>query len=103
MNKTRRRRARWSTGACLLLSIAPALAQDPRQIIEEAQKRGRSNSQHYEGILQVTSANGKVTTKTWQSYRLGSYGNSKAVIRFSAPAEVKGVALLVVNHPDRSS
>ena len=35
--------------------------------------------------------------------RLGSYGNSKAVIRFTAPAEVKGVALLVVNHPDRSS
>ena len=25
------------------------------------------------------------------------------VIRFTAPAEVKGVALLVVNHPDRSS
>ncbi len=25
------------------------------------------------------------------------------MIRFSAPAEVKGVVLLVVNHPDRSS
>jgi hypothetical protein len=35
--------------------------------------------------------------------RLGSYGNSKAVIRFIAPAEVKGVALLIVNHPDRAS
>ena len=35
--------------------------------------------------------------------RLGSYGESKAIIRFTAPAEVKGVALLVVNHPDRSS
>src|SRR5205823_1566968 len=31
------------------------------------------------------------------------YGNSKATIRFLAPAEVKGVALLIVNHPDRAS
>ena len=34
---------------------------------------------------------------------MGSHGDSKAVLRFTAPAEVKGVALLVVNHPDRSS
>ncbi|SPF42368.1 conserved hypothetical protein [Candidatus Sulfopaludibacter sp. SbA4] len=87
----------------LVFSLAAALAQDPRQIVAEAQRRGRSNSQHYEGMLEVTSAGGKVTTKSWQSFRLGSYGNSKAIIRFTAPAEVKGVALLVVNHPDRSS
>ncbi|HTS24493.1 MAG TPA: outer membrane lipoprotein-sorting protein [Bryobacteraceae bacterium] len=89
--------------ALALLMIAPAFAQDARQIIAEAQKRGRSNSQHYEGVLEVTAANGKVTSKAWQSYRIGSYGESKAVIRFISPAEVKGVALLVVNHPDRSS
>ena len=41
--------------------------------------------------------------EAWQSDRLGSYGDSKAIIRFTEPAEVKGVALLVVNHPDRSS
>ena len=87
----------------LVLTAAPSFAQDARQIVEESQKRGRANSQHYEGVLEVTPANGKTTSKAWQSYRLGSYGNSKTVIRFTAPAEVKGVALLVVNHPDRSS
>ena len=35
--------------------------------------------------------------------RLGDHGQSKSVIRFTAPAEVKGVALLVVNHPDHAS
>ena len=35
--------------------------------------------------------------------RIGSYGASKAIIRFTAPAEVKGVAILMVNHPDRAS
>src|SRR5215510_8255744 len=92
-------RAMW---ACLALA-GQLLAQDARQIVEEAQRRGKVNSQRYEGVLEVTAADGKVTRKSWQTTRLGAYGNSKLVIRFIAPAEVKGVALLVVNHTDRSS
>src|SRR5436190_17998145 len=85
------------------LLLVPAFAQDARQIVEESQRRGRANSQRYEGVLEVISANNKVSKKSWTSLRIGSYGNSKGVIRFNAPAEVKGVALLVVNHPDRAS
>ena len=92
----------WVVSLGLLLAF-PLFAQDPRQIIDEAQRRARSASQHYEGLLEVTGAGGKITTKSWQSFRIGSFGNSKVVIRFTAPAEVKGVALLVINHPDRSS
>ncbi|PYS07288.1 MAG: outer membrane lipoprotein-sorting protein [Acidobacteria bacterium] len=44
-----------------------------------------------------------MTEKRWQYDRIGSHGSSKSVLRFTAPAEVKGVALLVINHPDRSS
>ena len=96
------RRFRLPISLLILLHSIPAPAQDARQIVAESQKRGRASSQHYEGVLEVTASSGKVTTKSWQSFRIGSYGNSKAVIRFTAPAEVKGVALLVVNHPDRS-
>jgi hypothetical protein len=78
-------------------------AQDARQIVEESQRRGRSSSQRYAGALEVTGANSKVSKKSWNTLRIGSYGNSKTIIRFTAPAEVKGVALLVINHPDRSS
>ena len=42
-----------------------------------------------------------MTEKRWSFERVGLRGQSKSVIRFSAPAEVKGVALLIVNHPDR--
>src|SRR5499426_3264481 len=77
--------------------------QDPRQIVEEAQRRTTSQSQRYEGTLQVVDAKNKITEKRWQYERLGSYGSSKSVLRFTAPAEVKGVALLVINHPDRAS
>jgi hypothetical protein len=78
-------------------------ADNARQIVEEAQKRTDANSQRYEGLLQVFDAKGKVSDKRWTFERLGSHGRSKSVLRFTAPAEVKGVALLVVNHPDRAS
>lgn len=78
-------------------------ADNARQIVEEAQRRTDAKSQHYEGLLQVFDAKGKISDKRWTFDRLGSHGASKAIIRFTAPAEVKGVALLVVNHPDRAS
>lgn len=89
--------------AALLLAPALMIGQDARQIVQEAQNRSRSQSQHYEGSLKVIDAKGKVTDKRWTYDRLGSHGSSKAVIKFTAPAEVKGMALLVLNHPDRAS
>ena len=79
------------------------LQRDPRQIVEEAQRRSTAQSQRYEGTLEVIDAKSKITEKRWQYDRIGSHGSSKSVLRFTAPAEVKGVALLVINHPDRSS
>src|SRR5438093_9853277 len=76
---------------------------DPRQIVEESQRRTMTQSQRYEGSLRVIESKNRVTEKRWQYDRIGSHGSSKAVLRFTAPAEVKGVALLVLNHPDRSS
>lgn len=87
----------------VLFSAAVAWPQDARRIVEEAQRRARAESQRYEGTLQVVNAKGRITEKRWQYNRIGSHGASKAVLRFTAPAEVKGVALLVLNHPDRAS
>ena len=87
----------------ILLYLFFLLQQDPRQIVEEAQRRTTAQSQRYEGTLQVIDTKSKITEKRWQYDRIGSHGASKSVLRFTAPAEVKGVALLVVNHPERSS
>jgi hypothetical protein len=89
--------------AASLAFAGVAAAQDVSQIVDEAQKRTHSTSQRYEGTLRVVDSKGKTSTKRWEYQRIGSHGNSKAVLRFTAPAEVKGVALLVVNHPDRAS
>ena len=87
-----------------LVVVAGALCgQDARQIVAESQKRGLSRSQQYEGTLEVIGAGNKISLKRWMFERIGSYGSSKAILRFTAPAEVKGVALLIVNHQDRAS
>ena len=107
----------WGWGPTLLKEVSRALlvslllvqtavvgaADNARTIVEEAQRRTDAKSQRYEGLLQVFDAKGKITDKRWTFERLGSHGASKAVLRFAAPAEVKGVALLVVNHPERAS
>jgi hypothetical protein len=89
--------------AAVLIFAFAAAAQDARQIVTEAQKRSVAESQRYEGILQVGDSRGRTTEKRWRYDRIGSAGQSKAVLRFTAPAEVKGVALLIHNHPDRAS
>ena len=87
----------------LIFLIFLFLQQDPRQIVDEAQKRTTAESQRYDGTLQVIDAKNKISEKRWEYDRIGSHGSSKAILRFTAPAEVKGVALLVLNHPDRAS
>jgi hypothetical protein len=78
-------------------------ADNAREIVAEAQRRVESKSQRYEGTLQVVGAGSRILVKRWTFERLGSHGQSKVKVRFTAPAEVEGVALLIVNHPDRSS
>ena len=102
----RRRAFLYTIGFIVLASSPRAVlraADDPRQIVDESQKRSNATSQRYEGLLQVFDNKGKIVDKQWTFERFGSHGQSKSVLRFTAPAEVKGVALLVFNHPDRAS
>jgi hypothetical protein len=87
--------------ACLAACMVQA--QDARQLVEEVQRRATTKSQKYEGSLEVVDAKSRVSTKRWEYLRIGSFGSSKAVLRFTSPAEVKGVALLIHSHPDRAS
>src|SRR5437763_1979071 len=89
--------------AIAFLFAATAFAQDPRQIITEVQKRQFSTSQRYEGTLEVIGGGNRVAAKSWIYQRIGSFGDSKARLQFTAPADVKGVGMLIVNHPDRAS
>ena len=71
--------------------------------MEESQRRSEARFYRYDGLLQAFDAKNKATDKRWTFDRAGSNGRSKAVLRFTAPAEVTGVALLIHNHPERAS
>src|SRR5688500_4371471 len=91
------------------LAYVPALgaqtssSNQAQAIVDDAQKRATTNSERYAGVLQSFNADGKTSEKRWIFERLGSHGQSKSIIRFTEPPEVLGVALLIVNHPDRAS
>ena len=88
----------------VLAHDTPLVAADnARELVAEAQRRTTSRSERYQGLLQSFKNGGKTSEKRWTFERLGSHGNSKSTIRFSAPSEVKGVALLIVNHPNKAS
>ena len=96
------------TTAGLLMSAPVILtpvraADDAQQIVEEAQRRTTTGSERYAGLLQSFNADQKTSEKRWIFERLGSHGASKTIIRFTEPAEVAGVALLIVNHAERAS
>lgn len=86
-----------------LVVAGAVLAQDPRRIVSESQERSLAKSQRYEGTLEVIGSSSKVSIKRWTYQRISSLGTSKAILRFTAPPELKGLALLIVNHPDRAS
>ena len=95
--------SRTLAAALLVFSAIAAHAQDARQIVEQAQNRANAKSERYEGTLRVEDAKRRISEKRWVYERIGSFGKSKSLLRFTAPPEVKGVALLIVNHPDRAS
>jgi hypothetical protein len=82
----------------LLLPTPLAAADRALEIMREAERRVLSESQSYEGALEVVDAKGKVLNKSWRFWREGNRGNSKALVRFETPPEVRGVGLLTLNH-----
>ena len=89
-------------GFCFLFA-GTVFAQDARRIVEESQNRARPKSQRYEGTLETIGSPNKAGIKRWTFERIGSFGESKSILRFTAPPEIEGLALLIINHADRTS
>ena len=95
---------------CLLLiasampGIRNAAATDKAlEIMKEVERRVLTDSQSYEGAIEVVDSKGKTLQKSWHFWREGNRGNSKILVRFDTPPEVRGVGLLTVNHPGRAA
>jgi len=79
-------------------SVGFTAADRGLEIMRDVEKRALSDSQSYEGAIEVIDAKGKVLNKSWHFWREGNRGNSKVLVRFDTPAEVRGVGLLTLNH-----
>jgi Outer membrane lipoprotein-sorting protein len=86
----------------LLSTICAALAwggADARTLLKESESRHRTRTQQYSGELTVVNKEGKIRKKGWKSFREGYAGDSKILIRFTDPPEVKGVGFLSLARP----
>ncbi len=103
MNKHRVSSA-WTALLCLLLSTAGAAgAEKAIDIMREVERRVLTNSQSYEGAIEVTDSKGKILNKSWHFWREGNRGKSKILVRFDSPAEVRGVGMLTLNRPNAAA
>ena len=76
---------------------AHSAAPDVRKIMEGVYQQDTSKDSTYRGTLEVVAKNGKTNRKSFTFNKVGSLGNSKTLVRFTDPVEVRGVGLLSLN------
>jgi len=99
---------RWLIGivnALLIISVLclPMIAQasgevDARKIIDGVYEQESSYNTAMRAAFDIFDKDGHKTTKKFMLYRIGSPGDSKTLVRFTDPVEIRGVALLSYNH-----
>jgi outer membrane lipoprotein-sorting protein len=90
-------------GPGIALAPCPVDSSGPttgREVMEEAERRRRTDSMYSEGFVIVESKK-RVRKKAWRSWRSGWGASARSLLQFVEPAEVKGVGLLTIAHPDR--
>ncbi|MGW8317324.1 MAG: outer membrane lipoprotein-sorting protein, partial [Bacteroidales bacterium] len=85
-----------------LIPIA-AGGQDARKIIDESHQRMKVKSFEAVSTLTITDARGnqRIRNNTMASMTFPD-GTEKRIIKFNAPAEVKGTGILIFDHPEGS-
>lgn len=86
--------------ACVLLFAMVTLtmtAADVRKIMEAVYHQDTSRDATWRAVMEVTDKKGTVRRKRFSFRRLGSLGNSKTLVRFTDPPDVRGVGLLSIN------
>ncbi len=83
----------------LFLMTAPAFGDiDPRKILDGVYEQDTSRDTAMRAVFDIFDRDGHKTAKKFMLFRLGSPGDSKTLVRFTDPAEIRGVALLSYNH-----
>jgi outer membrane lipoprotein-sorting protein len=82
---------------CLLTLAGASLAQDARKIMEGVYKQDTSRDTSLRVKLDVIDKKGTVRSRKFTMRKLGGLGNSRTIVRFTDPPELRGVGLLSIN------
>ena len=74
-----------------------AFAQDARKLMESVYHQDTSRDATWKAAMDVVDKKGVSRQKKFVFRKLGSFGDSKTLVRFTDPAEVRGVGLLSIN------
>ncbi|MGD0098325.1 MAG: outer membrane lipoprotein-sorting protein [Terracidiphilus sp.] len=72
-------------------------SSDARKIMEDVYRQDTSRSTFMRASFEVSGQRGQRARKEFTYRRTGSPGNSKTIVLFTAPEEIRGVALLSIN------
>ncbi len=81
----------------LLFTLINLPGPDARKIMDAVYKQDTSRDTTWRAKMDVYDKKGNVRSKKFVFTKIGSLGNSKTLIRFFDPAEVRGVGLLSIN------
>jgi len=82
---------------CFTASHGFAAPPDARKIMEEVYRQDTSRGTSMRASFEVFDKDGKHAKKEFTYRRIGSPGDSKTLVVFTAPEEIRGVALLSIN------
>lgn len=77
--------------------ILTATAADARKIMEAVYHQDTSRDSTWRAVMEVYDKKGTLRRKKFSFRKLGSLGNSKTLVRFTEPPDVRGVGLLSIN------
>jgi outer membrane lipoprotein-sorting protein len=96
------RRLSTTVVACAILilpfAVYGASDVDAHKVIAGVYEQQASYDTAMRAVFDIFDKDGHKTTKKFMLYRIGSPGDSKTLVRFTDPAEIRGVALLSYNH-----
>jgi hypothetical protein len=96
-----RRRKAVLLGLVFCASCAPAVfgETDAKAIMAGVYQQDTSHDATLRATLEITDKDGHSGKKKFILSRVGSFGNGKTLVRFTDPAELRGVTLLSINQP----
>jgi outer membrane lipoprotein-sorting protein len=92
-----------SLALCATYATAASGAADAKAIMAGVYEQDTSRDTTLRATLDVTDKDGHTVRKRFTLRRLGSFGNGKILVRFTDPAEIRGVTLLSINQPGETA